>query len=421
VSISPVKAEEVTYFAEMPPYDDKWTLVGGSNYPYADANLSTGRLAVFMFPFTGESSSAQVKTWKRVWLPETDLEITYSWRLKGYLMCGLYLSFTGVDLYIFVEKSLNSGTINETTLFYKYVDLVWEYQDSINIPWTFPDPIVVSIPEAGYYNIGAGLSGRAGGFLASCVFGGEEDYGAWVSMKLRYTCAVYWDRSGYGTINVELPDRTMHLHDCLPITTFHDAGTPVKITATPDNHFQFDYWELDGVNQHANELEFILHENHIVKAYFSWVNNPPNTPSTPSGLTSGYVYTTYSYSTSTIDPDGDNVRYELSWGDGTSTTTGFYASDTAASASHSWTRPGTYQVKVQAQDVYEAWSSWSNALTVSISQNDASTGGDAGNNFTAATSISPGSYLGTLYQSNPTDTRDWYQSTLKVGRSSIYI
>ena len=97
------------------------------------------------------------------------------------------------------------------------------------------------------------------------------------------------------------------------------------------------------------------------------VNRAPNTPSTPSGTTSGYTGTSYTYSTSTTDPDGDNVCYQFDWGDGSNTTTGSYASGSIASASHAWGSSGTYYVKVRAQDSYSAWSGWSSTLTVTIS------------------------------------------------------
>lgn len=138
--------------------------------------------------------------------------------------------------------------------------------------------------------------------------------------------------------------------------------------------------------------------------------SPPATPSPPSGPTSGYVYTSYSYSTSTTDPEGDDVLYEFSWGDGTTTTVGPYPSGETASASHQWARPVTYQVKVRAKDIYGAWSGWSSPMEVGLGQNDANSGGDAGNNFSAATSISSGvTYKGTLYEANPLDTQDWYK------------
>ena len=95
-------------------------------------------------------------------------------------------------------------------------------------------------------------------------------------------------------------------------------------------------------------------------------NDPPATPSTPSGSTSGYTYTAYPYSTSTTDPNGNDVCYEFDWGDGYTTTTPWKASGVTASASHSWSSLGTYDVTVRAQDSYNLWSDWSPPLTVNI-------------------------------------------------------
>ena len=109
-------------------------------------------------------------------------------------------------------------------------------------------------------------------------------------------------------------------------------------------------------------------------AYSSWsmvlsvtiINNAPNTPSTPSGPTSGYTYTTYAYTTSATDPDGDNLLYTFDWGDGTTSTTGWYASGATASASHYWKTAGTYYVKVRVQDTEGTLSGWSSSLAVTI-------------------------------------------------------
>jgi hypothetical protein len=105
------------------------------------------------------------------------------------------------------------------------------------------------------------------------------------------------------------------------------------------------------------------------------VNRAPNTPSTPSGPTAGYTGTSYSYSTSTTDPDGDNVCYQFDWGDGSTTTTSFYSSGSTVYASHTWSSSGTYYVKVRAQDSYGAWSGWSSSLTVTISTSSSGGGG----------------------------------------------
>jgi hypothetical protein len=95
-------------------------------------------------------------------------------------------------------------------------------------------------------------------------------------------------------------------------------------------------------------------------------NSQPNTPPTPSGPTSGYTGVSYTYSTSTTDPEGDSVRYQFDWGDGSTTTTDWHPSGTQVSASHSWSSPGTYYVRVRAQDSLNAWGGWSYPCIVNI-------------------------------------------------------
>jgi len=88
-------------------------------------------------------------------------------------------------------------------------------------------------------------------------------------------------------------------------------------------------------------------------------NPPPATPSKPSGPTSIYAHTTYTYTTNTTDPEGDSIHYQFDWGDENRTWTGWHASGETANASHHWSSPGTYYVKVRAQDSNDAWSDWS--------------------------------------------------------------
>jgi hypothetical protein len=146
-------------------------------------------------------------------------------------------------------------------------------------------------------------------------------------------------------------------------------------------------------------------------------HSPPVTPSPPSGPATGCVYTDIEFYASTTDPEGDDVLYEFSWGDDTTTIVGPYPSGENATASHQWKRPITYKVKVQAKDIYEAWSGWSNATSVTLSQNDAGTGQDAGDNYYNATFITPNSYKGTLYYSNPSDTDDHYKFSVESGQT----
>ena len=98
-------------------------------------------------------------------------------------------------------------------------------------------------------------------------------------------------------------------------------------------------------------------------------NLPPNVPSQPSGLTTGYRNVQYIYSTNTTDPDGDDIYYWFDWGDGSNSGwLGPYSSGVTVNASNSWSSFGTYPVKVKAKDVYgaELGVCWSDPLNVTI-------------------------------------------------------
>jgi len=95
-------------------------------------------------------------------------------------------------------------------------------------------------------------------------------------------------------------------------------------------------------------------------------NNPPRTPIISLGDSSGLPHANYTYSTSTIDPDGDQVQYLFDWGDGTTSTIGPVDSDTIAGANHTWTKAGRYEIKAKATDSQGAASGWSESFNVTI-------------------------------------------------------
>jgi hypothetical protein len=97
------------------------------------------------------------------------------------------------------------------------------------------------------------------------------------------------------------------------------------------------------------------------------VNSPPLTPSTPSGTAKGDPGMEYDFSSSTTDPDEDDIFYFFDWGDETfSDWLGPYASGDACIASHTWADYGIYDVRVRAKDVHDYESDWSNSLSVAI-------------------------------------------------------
>ena len=132
------------------------------------------------------------------------------------------------------------------------------------------------------------------------------------------------------------------------------AGTHTIYFKVKDNH---DAW--------SSEASTTL----IINA----VNNPPNTPSTPSGEITRDVGQSGTYQTSATDPDVDQVQYMFDWdASGThdySTWTSLGASGHTGSLSHSWGSAGTYVVKAKARDEHLAESGWSTSgLTVVVSE-----------------------------------------------------
>ena len=99
-------------------------------------------------------------------------------------------------------------------------------------------------------------------------------------------------------------------------------------------------------------------------------NEQPDPPRDLYGLRSSYTGIVCNYFTMTKDPDGDNVMHLLDWGDGTITETGHIPSGSLENASHTWSRPGEYPVRVCSLDDKGAPSQWSGPFLVSISAND---------------------------------------------------
>jgi hypothetical protein len=105
-----------------------------------------------------------------------------------------------------------------------------------------------------------------------------------------------------------------------------------------------------------------------------WRSNPgdsPVVPQKPTGPDQGIFNIEYTFSSTTTDPNGDEIYYLFSWGNGSfSAWLGPYASGTIVSASHSWSIVGTYDVKVKAKDIHGAQSDWSIPLTLVIVDNN---------------------------------------------------
>jgi hypothetical protein len=80
-------------------------------------------------------------------------------------------------------------------------------------------------------------------------------------------------------------------------------------------------------------------------------NAPPGTP-TVNGPAGGSPNKNFDFELTSVDPDGDDVKFLVDYGDGNSEETGFTSSGSPLIVTHKWAEKGTYTITVKAQDTY---------------------------------------------------------------------
>jgi PKD repeat protein len=97
------------------------------------------------------------------------------------------------------------------------------------------------------------------------------------------------------------------------------------------------------------------------------INLPPGAPST-TGPTHGKLNLMYQWNFTALDPDNDDVSYQIDWGDGTSVSQwyGPFPSGVAMTLSYMYSAEGTYEIKSKAKDIIGDESDWG-TFTVIIS------------------------------------------------------
>ena len=186
--------------------------------------------------------------------------------------------------------------------------------------------------------------------------------------------------------------------DVIPGETYYIVCRPEEIiyqnhyhvrNAVSDNGSVYEdgclYYNDDGGEWICNESADLCF------ATFYDENCPPNEPDPPVGQTTGQIWMEYTYCSSAIDSENDNIFYWFQWSnDSYSGWIGPYASGEIGEARNIWTEVGTYNVKVKVKDNYGgAESSWSDILKVTIIENeppdppivDGPTNGNAGTEY----------------------------------------
>ena len=97
------------------------------------------------------------------------------------------------------------------------------------------------------------------------------------------------------------------------------------------------------------------------------VNREPEIPNKPEGPETGRLYKEYTFTTSTIDREGDQVFYQWAWGDGhISEWDGPYDSGATATGIHTWYDEALYFIRVKSKDIYDLETDWSEQLCIKI-------------------------------------------------------
>ena len=96
--------------------------------------------------------------------------------------------------------------------------------------------------------------------------------------------------------------------------------------------------------------------------------NPPEKPMKPFGPTYCKAGEKYGYITSSVDPEGSPVCYGWDWdGDGNvDEWTDYYTCGKNISTFHTWSKEGSYQIRVKAKDMSGKESEWSDPLPISV-------------------------------------------------------
>ncbi len=132
--------------------------------------------------------------------------------------------------------------------------------------------------------------------------------------------------------------------------------------------YLYEYYSGGGMSLYYFEEYNVLGDSsvEICRGQSSPVNTPPATPEKPNGPTTGEIGIVYTYTTSTTDPQNDDVYYLVYWGDQVSDWLGPYDSGDTVSLTHTWSAIGNYTVMVKAKDNQGLESGWSETSQISI-------------------------------------------------------
>jgi hypothetical protein len=283
-------------------------------------------------------------------------------------ICLLYITShggPGVDLPPFDEEDGDDEYLATYRSFEYPITLIWD--DELNLLLSMLDSngvcvIIDSCYSGGFNDPPLGSSVMRSTILSSRC--GENKRTA-----MRWMQGFGEDISGKGRV-ILMSSREKELSLSSIFTNFLIEGLQGSADNNGDNicsaEEAFDYAKLRTVDMTDGSMNPTIYDSYVGDLPLTNVELPPMQPQKPVGPTTGNTITTYTYSTSSKDPEGDRIKYFVDWGDDTSEWTNLYLSEEAVSLSHSWNTEGTYNVKVKPQDEHGAEGRWSEKIGVTM-------------------------------------------------------
>jgi len=134
-----------------------------------------------------------------------------------------------------------------------------------------------------------------------------------------------------------------------------DGKIKVKVTVVAPNQPEQIFTGILKIENSDDDTDFCV-INVILETTI--INDPPSKP-TITGPTNGEAGQSYDYDFTATDPDDNDIRFYIKWGDGYEDGwLGPYASGTIITKSHTWLDEGSYIIRAKAKDVHDEESDW---------------------------------------------------------------
>jgi len=192
-----------------------------------------------------------------------------------------------------------------------------------------------------------------------------------------------WPRSGWHYFVVTDDTSTVSLYIDGSLSKSGDSGPgsigsfPLQIGSCEGNENN-----MDAILDEARLSNIVRNSDWILTEYNNQ-NNPSNffsfgteemgsvPPGVPiiNGPIAGKIKTSHTYTFVSIDPNGDNISYQIDWGDGNiEDWFGFYESNEIISRSHKWSSEGVFVIRARTKDVNDNIGDWG-TLDVTMPKN----------------------------------------------------